>query len=406
MVCDFASLKAEGDIPFPRILGVFFAIFHPQAGPTVIYQVPSDFIGSSAIKIGGEQECCVDMDSISEYIIPKQQLCDRMICVCNSGYRVLGYPIRVEGVHYERNAFIFNCCFVFDESEDVSAYIPVVKRLAKVLQSMEELKKSLSLESERPIVQDVIEQVLEDLNTFGECRIPIIDEEVTLNIKLFRQYPQPMNVKAWHVPVPLIPLTNLTDNNWDLTVQRLIPHINGVSSVKQISEAADVDPLLAEKCMEHLLYYNTIVVTDIFQFNAVYAVTPELDTLNFNPREQEECCAYIVANPTGVVLKWSMVFELYASLRHGLMLKEWMKLHLSEVRGIDPRRFITYGIIHGFVYRIHTYPYLAPEQRTTATAALADGTRHFDELCTYLSKAPGDVLAKLQACGPVQLIYS
>lgn len=397
--------RLDGEPPFPRILAIFFAVFHPQAGPTVIYQVPSDFVGAFANKSEDTQTFCVDMDSISEYIIPKRPLCDRMISVCNSGYRVLGHPVRVEGAHYERNAFIFNCCFVFDESDDVSAYMPVVKRLARVFQSMEELKKSLSLESERYVVQDVIEQVLEDLNNYGECKIPVIDEEVTLNIKLFSQYAQPRSVKAWHVPVPLVPLADLVDSNWDLTMQKVISRLDGVLSTKQISELSDVDPTMVEKCMQHLIYYKCLVTIDIFQFSAIYSVTPELDTLNFDKNLQEECCTYIASPNSVAKLRWPAIFELYASLRHGMLLKEWMKAHFSEVRAVDIRRFITYGVMRGFVYRIHAYPYLATELRTTVTAALADGTKHFDEICTKLCRPQGEVLSELQALGPVQLIY-
>ena len=388
---------------FPRMLAIFFAVFHPTAGPSVIYQVPTNFVGSPS-NVTADHTYNVNMDCVSEYVIPKRQLCDRIISVCNSGYRIIGYPIHMEGAHYERNAFIFNCCVVFNESDDVSAYKPVVYRLAQVLKSMEELKRSLSTEGERGVVLHVIEQVLEDLNNYCECMIPIIDEEVTLNIKLFPQYKQPMRVKDWHVPIPTVRLDSLVDANWDLTMQKLIPHIDGIASVRQISELADVDPVLVSKCMEHLVYYNCLLTTDIFQFSGIYAVTPELNSIVNEPSLQEECCLY-VALPNSSIPDFATIFCLYTSLRQGLVLKDWLKLHILELVDIDLRRFISFGVIKGFLYRVHSYPCLPQDARTTKLTQMADGSRHMDEICTVLSRPYNEVLSELKAAGQVQIIY-
>lgn len=400
-------MSTQGPAPFPRMLAIFFAVFHPQAGPSVIYQVPSDFVGSfsSAGLNGSDHAFCVDMDSISEYVIPKRQLCDRLISVCNSGYRILGYPVRVEGSQYERNAFIFNCCIVFDESDDVSAFTPVVRRMARVLRSMEELKKSLSSTTERDIVYSVIEEVLEDLNGHGECRIPIIDDEVTLNIRLFPQYSQPQKVKDWQVPLPLLPLKKMVDSNWDLTVQRVIPHIDGIASVKQISERSDVDPLLVAKCVQHLLYYNCLILTDIFHFSAIYATTPELSVLNFNEALKAECLEYVARSSTERRLDWPAVFELYASLRSTITLKEWLRSNYPSAKYLDIRRFISFGVVRGFLYRIHTFPFLAEENRRTSLTVLADGTKHLDEICTRMNQSYQHVMNDLQSHGQVRLIH-
>lgn len=399
--------RDESRQSFPRLLAIFFAVFHPQAGPSVIYQVPPDFVGSTpnaSSNSSQEHFFCVNMDSISEYLIPKRQLCDRMISICNSGYRILGWPVRVEGPQYERNAFIFNCCIVFDESDDVSAYIPVVRRLARVFKNIEEMKKSLSSETERRVVQDVIQQVLEDLNGYGECRIPIVDDEVTLNIKLFSRYPHPRKVKDWHVPVPLMSLKELVSDNWDLTMQRVVPYIDGLSSIRRISQNSDVDPTLVAKCLEHLVYYNCLMITDIFQFNAIYSVTPDLNMLNLNTSIQVECCEYVSSSVSENRLSWASIFELYASLHQAMPLKDWMKIHFNVVRHIDLRRFINFGITRGFLYRVHMYPYLAPENRRTKLASIADGTRHLDDICTSESKSHSEILAALGECGTVELI--
>jgi nitrogen permease regulator 2-like protein len=63
-------------------------------------------------------------DEVSDYIIPKQQLCDRLITFCRNHYRMLGFPVCLEDDKYDRNEFIFNFVIVLDEEE---CMIPISK---------------------------------------------------------------------------------------------------------------------------------------------------------------------------------------------------------------------------------------------------------------------------------------
>jgi len=53
---------------------------------------------------------------------------------------------------------------------------------------------------------------------------------------------------------------------------------------------------------------------------------------------------------------FAALFELYCSLRQGKMLRQWIREHINSLGGIDIRRFISFGVIKGFLYRIHRYP--------------------------------------------------
>lgn len=57
---------------------------------------------------------------------------------------------------------------------------------------------------------------------------------------------------------------------------------------------------------------------------------------------------------TGVVDGVGIV-ELYASLKQGQSVKQWYSQHSRELAKIDIRRFITFGVIKGFLYRVHKY---------------------------------------------------
>ena len=132
--------------------------------------------------------------------------------------------------------------------------------------------------------------------------------------------------------------------------------------------------------------------------------------------------------------------QLYTSLRQGLSLKNWCHEHNAELKGIDVRRFITFGIIRGFLYRVHKYViadgatlvgeqeqrrchedwgYVAdPESRrpsratsemgkeTLPLAKFLDGMHCFDEICTELQLSEKKVLEKIRgAYGNVEIIH-
>lgn len=159
-------------------------------------------------------------------MIPKQALCDRLVTVVTDKYRVLGYPVCLVDPRYDRNEFIFNFGIVLEEDKEFSVYKSVVRKLAKMFKALEEQTGWLSGEwvdiehelagccggadgggggggaggpggpggvggEEQVVVmrQEVreelrwkvvgarvyalIEQVLEDLNNYSECMIPI-----------------------------------------------------------------------------------------------------------------------------------------------------------------------------------------------------------------------------------------
>jgi hypothetical protein len=71
------------------------------------------------------------------------------------------------------------------------------------------------------------------------------------------------------------------------------------------------------------------------------------------------------------------IVELYASLRQGQSVKQWYALHSQELANIDVRRFITFGIIKGFLYRVHKYAYAtglpAPSSGPATSASSVKG---------------------------------
>ncbi|KAK6539293.1 Nitrogen permease regulator 2 [Orbilia ellipsospora] len=345
---------------------IFYSYFDADKGPRVLYQVPENSVTPST-ENPSQSPSLFHFDKISDYIIPKQQLCDRLITFCRNHYRLLGYPICLEDDKYDRNEFIFNFVIVLDESEEFSSYKPVVKKLARQFKALEEQTGFLWNEVTRSSVYTLIEQVMEDLNSYCECMIPI-NESNTINLKLFPVIPPPAPIKAFHVPISTVRFESIMDSNWDLTMQRIIPYIDGINSVRRISELADADYTLTKKCISELLYYGCIIIVDVFRFANIYAVNSELCAfVNDSTGLHEECQAYI--SSTGRILDFPSILELYTSLRQGLSVAEWSLENAERLRDVDVRRFIQFGIIKGFLYRVHKYP-VRIDDGTGAVAAV------------------------------------
>ncbi|CRG90328.1 Nitrogen permease regulator 2 homolog [Talaromyces islandicus] len=399
------------------IKAIFYSKFDTQEGPKVVHQVPDGaIVPSSTAAAAAQQTLLFTFSDISFFVIPRQELCGNLLQVCIGGYRILGYPICMKSPCYDRNEFIFNFCLVVAEDEDFSKYTSIVQKLADLMHGLEEQSGFLSRDhskSGQGKLYSLCETLMEDLNNYSECMIPI-DELNTLNFKLFPVYPAPSHVKAYDVPLFTVRFETFMDENWDLTLQNIIPYINGVNSVRIISILADVEISLAYKAIRHLLYYGCVVLLDIFSFSAIYAPTAQFSsTIACDEGMQQECACYINTRfaPTQSKLApvppgtsssradlssshgrlfafdtediWPLVgdpdtqsnigedtepvrrkcldgvgiVELYASLKQGQSVKQWYAANARQLVNVDVRRFITFGIIKGFLYRVHKYAY-------------------------------------------------
>lgn len=178
-----------------------------------------------------------------------------------------------------------------------------------------------------------------------------------INLKLFPTYPNPAEVNDWDVPVTLLDLRKRMTGNWDLTMCRVLPFIDGVNHVKRIAQLADADLELTRQCIEHLLYYRCIITTDIFQFTNMYTIRPSIATMAEDEVIISECASYVI-KPGYKSLSWPKLLSLYSTLRPAVTIIDWIETHHIDELGIDARRFVSFGIIKGFLRRVHRYPVL------------------------------------------------
>lgn len=313
----------EGFVP---IVGVFYAVFHPTEGTKIVHQVPEGSIASFSDSVEvNPDNVLFNFDTVKNYIIPKPQLCNKFVSFKVNRFKVLGFPVNIENSRYARNSFNFNFGFVFPYDSDTTPYEASIRRMGKMFRALEEqsfilsrlgngqLLPSGSSSTEFEVsgvryapghenirnfsllsIGSLINQIFQDLNNYSECCIPI-DSANSVDIKLFPVLPPPVNIKAFQVPIPQVKLNQLIDVNWDPTMVKILPYINGLNSVRRISELADADYLLTKQCIQHLMHYQCISMIDIFQFNNIYAPTDLIGNFLKTNGMAEECQAYVVS---------------------------------------------------------------------------------------------------------------
>ncbi|KAJ7097854.1 nitrogen permease regulator 2-domain-containing protein [Mycena belliarum] len=413
-------MPSDGDSFLPRIQSVFYAVFDVRQGPKIVYQVPEGLIAVPATAVpaptsnpstplteqfasipppgipprnsssslvsptdsrptsrslyspqqkrsGSASRTLFNFDDISKYVIPQSQLCGRLVTCSTKRHRIIGFPVELKG-KYQRNYLRYNLCFVFERGADLSCYEPIVRKVSRVLTACEEESEFLSSPNTTPAIHAILEQLYEDLNSYSETSIPI-DRFNSIELKIFPFYPNPPSVKDWMVPLALINLTKRIEENWDLTM--VCRWIDGVNHVSRIAHLADCDLALTRLAISHLLYYQVIMTVDIFQYSNMYTLRKSIQNLAVEADVREECGAY-VTKPGRQIPDWPQLLHLYSRLKPGKTVLDWMKTHGVHDLGIDVRRFTSFGVIKGFLRRVHRWPVLLPSDSDTSLLDSAD----------------------------------
>lgn len=418
-------MASNGDSFLPRIQSVFYATFDVRQGPKIVFQVPEALIAvsnqgippsSSVVSLssipdldpnprskptsrasslsvhvasphrpsfsihspskgsfssGAIAKYLFHFDDVSKFVIPPSALCGRLVTCATKDHRIIGFPVELLG-KYERNYFRYNLCFVFERQADLSCYEPIVRKIARVFTACEEESAFLSNPSSPMAMLAILEQLYEDLNSYSETSIPI-DAFNSLELKIFPFYPNPPPVRDWDVPLALINLAKRVESNWDLTIVKVIKHIDGVNHVSRIAYLADCDLDLTREAVSHLLYYQVIMTIDIFQYSNMYTLRKSIQWLADEQHVRDECGLY-VTKPGRRIPDFPKLLHLYSRLKPGKSVYEWAEDHDVISLGVDMRRFVSFGVIKGFLRRIHRYPILiksSPPQGQTS-----NGTRH------------------------------
>lgn len=251
--------------------GIFLVEFDNQYGRTLAFQEPARTISLD------------DFDAFSEYLIPKPQLCGRLIVLRFSTRAILCWPVCLEDERYERNAFIFCLGFVIgggvSERDACERHGALLRKACAHLAALELETALLSDASRNGELAHLLPRILYGLRERGECAVAA-DAANTIHLQL---PPRPSHtlraagsaaeaVEPHKVPLLLAVPETAEVRLWDLTLQKLLRWIDGTMRTVDLALAAHVDLPLVTQGLQALVAAGWVRVCSRSPHRSLYAI--------------------------------------------------------------------------------------------------------------------------------------
>eukprot|EP00040_Diaphanoeca_grandis_P042677 m.265651 g.265651 ORF g.265651 m.265651 type:complete len:392 (+) comp62916_c0_seq1:278-1453(+) len=329
---------------------ILFSQFDVTIGPQLVIQSPINTVSQKQFGL------------IDKYLITKPELSDSLLTIRTFEHPIISYPVKITG-KYPRNYLLFNVAFVVNVDTDTSLFEPLVKKLAGYLRALEiEVGFIVKLDNDEALqhLQNIFDQIFVGLNRDGCCEIPVEDEAYTI-IRLHLT-PKDDEVKAVHpfeVPLPICDLRKLNLDDLDLTIMKILPHINGENFAKKIAVKSKVAQVLVLKALSCMVARNMIAMVPVFQFNSIYVVTGNVGRLLTDADLFRRCEVFTRRLECSCEVDRHGFFTLYSELKPRQpywTVADFHERHNLLNLGIDLRRFMYFGVLEGILRKVNQYP--------------------------------------------------
>jgi hypothetical protein len=118
-----------------KVLCLFYNEFNIELGAEIIFQYPKKYNNVKRSYL--QQE---DYLKISEFVIPRPELCHKSISLKLGDSHLIGYPVLLEHKNYLRTNFQFNFTIIISSSEYNKNYIiyeMLIKKIGKIFENLE-----------------------------------------------------------------------------------------------------------------------------------------------------------------------------------------------------------------------------------------------------------------------------
>ena len=163
-------------------------------------------------------------------------------------------------------------------------------------------------------------------------------------------------VRAHSVAVPLCDIAAALRQagDDDYTLRTLAPFLDGEAFVARAARAAGVALPLAIEAVGQLVRARLVLLTDMFQWSNVYACEAGVRALLDDAEAQTACQRAVVKeghSPPPV----SALFRLYAAFDSSSRVRDALDKHPQLAAGVDGRALVQFGVINGWLRRVHHY---------------------------------------------------
>lgn len=186
-----------------------------------------------------------------------------------------------------------------------------------------------------------------------------LDQANYLCLRLFSSnhhvIPLPLN----DVDVPIFLVRDpsaLTYLPWDISIQHLIPCIDGCSCILKIAKEAAMDIECVKNCLRVLVYYKCVIISDVFQFSNCYTLMNTAYSLLTDRSSLDSIQSFVAFDRKKVpssaqILRFT--FALLPQISIGEMLMTRPELNLE---GMDIRKLLAFLQSSKIIRRIKKYP--------------------------------------------------
>ncbi|XP_031628236.1 GATOR complex protein NPRL2 [Contarinia nasturtii] len=356
---------------------IFLSEFHDTAGSKITCQFPEGYVSKEVF------------DAVNVYIIPKPQLQGCVLTVNALGYKIVGYPVRIEHQRYTRNAFYFNLCFVCNSWARTVQYEPIVRKLSEYFKMMEAESTFLSRDEGKANVFKVLNKVLTDLN--ANKATTIVEGETTIHLKIISYFSDPPIIYDHLVPMFNDKFKDIPRDTWDLTTQQVLPYINGINHITRIAADSDVEIGLVKACIQNLVYYQVVEVLPLLKYSNVYMCTRNLQKLSTDKELTQACRKFVALDSSPTLLPSILkIMQIYSYMTHGITLKALCARTAPRENNIDERKLVSFGILHHLIRCINKYPVCISESPINRQRFYT-GIHHIDEICCKTGLFPAKI---------------
>jgi len=356
-----------------------FCEFDNTKGGKILHQTPHELITKTTF------------DSISSFIIPKNPLKNHIITITvGKNWKICGFPIYIEHQKYDRNQYIFNICFIFDQNTNTCSYEAVVKKLACDLRTLE--VESAFLSNDKMKTNDlpkILKQIQENLNATGECIIQKIAnlEHSSIFLKLIKNHTDPQIVQSFDVPVFIVHNENFQIEDWDLTTQKILQSINGFKTVAFIANETNIGNDVVKDAIKNLLYEKVLMLVPIIQYSSMFVKTSNLVQYYQNRDIQQESFRFVQLDKESVSPpSFYDMFNFYNLFNNGITVQDINEIYEPLEKNIDIRKAILFGLIKGYLSKINKYPVSLqePQSKIESSKKWLTGYHNYDKICSAL----------------------
>lgn len=343
------------------ILALLCCVFDKEEGPIVLCSDPSQALRDHFKPLG-------------RYLLPEAFVKGRVVSVVLDDTMVIGAPVYINDVLYDRNCFQFNICAVVSSRLDPAPYRDLAQHLAVSFYPLEVDLKFLSRTEKVRDVVATLASLRAQLNRSRECFLPIDNSHcVCFRVRMLPMRMAPDTLDISMVPVPLVALKEALDTNPaarrrqggrtrlqfepDLVLLHLIPLIDGIRTISEISIASEIDLERVRLCIRHLIHFSLVAVIDEIRPEHCYRVTDAFHYVFDSEEVTRDVVHYVTGQRNKVPVH--AVLGLYAGLSgfDSTTLQEFRDAHAEDLQAwnISLRHFIAFGLLHGFLERVKHY---------------------------------------------------